>query len=107
MRCLGGIGRLGRGIGLGLRVLGLAGILNNGNVAVVTVDGVGDSLEPAVGKSDVVLAVGEGSLSGLLGAEVVAGVVVLDGILVGVGSISLQKRLCLNPKKSFSCVLNK
>merc|ERR1719188_140783 len=56
----------------------------HGHVAVVSVDGVGHGLETAVGKSDIVFAVGQVSVSVLLGPEVVAGVVVLDSVLPGV-----------------------
>ena len=84
-RPLGGVWRLL------CRVLSLAHILHHGDVAGPAVHGVGDGLEPAVRESHVVLPVGQISVSALLGAEVVAGVVVLDGILpvVDCGHVSV------------------
>ena len=84
-RPLGGVWRLL------CRVLSLAHILHHGDVAGPAVHGVGDGLEPAVRESHVVLPVGQISVSALLGAEVVAGVVVLHGVLPGVdgGGVSV------------------
>jgi len=62
----------------------LAFVSDLGLVAAVAVDGVGDLLDPAVGKVDEVGS-GGGAVVARLGlAEVVAGVVVLNGVLVGV-----------------------
>ena len=93
---LGVIGR-GRGSNIGVvlsdvatsrgrGVDGLSGVLNVGNVAVGVVGGVGDSLDPAVGKRNRVRTadntVGIASLSSV---EVGLGVVVGNGVVVGVG----------------------
>jgi len=67
-----------------IRILSLSSVLDHGNVAIVSVNSVGHSLQTTVRKSDIVFAVGQVSVSVLLGPEVVAGVVVLDGVLPGV-----------------------
>ena len=76
-------------------VLGFAGVLDNGNVSAVSVNGVGNGLEPAVGKSDVVLSVGVSSVTGLLVSEVVVAVVILHGVLPGVHGIGLVKNIVI------------
>jgi len=76
----------GRGVGGGGRVLGLSVIGDLGNVAVVVVDVVVDVLDPAVGKSNGVRTLTlAGAIIGLSSVEVGVGVVVSDGVLVGVG----------------------
>ena len=76
----------GRGVGGGGRVLGLSVIGDLGNVAVVVVDVVVDVLDPAVGKSNGVRTLTlAGAIVGLSSVEVGVGVVVSDGVLVGVG----------------------
>merc|ERR1711955_129706 len=50
----------------------------------ITVDRVGDLLETTIRKADIVRSLGSISVSLLLCAEVVVGVVILDGVLVGV-----------------------
>jgi len=77
---LGGVGRLLWG------VLSLSYVLHHGDVAVPTVNGVGDGLQSAVREGDVVLAVGEVSVPVLLGSEIVVGVIILHGILPVVDS---------------------
>ena len=74
----------GGAVGLGLGVLGLTLIGHIGNIASVSVYSVGDLLEPAVGKGDVVAAGGGVTVPVLVGAVVVAAVVVLDAVGVGV-----------------------
>ena len=82
---LGGVGRLLGGI------LSLSGVLHHGHVAISAVHGVGDGLDPTVREGNEVHSVGEVAVPVLLGAEVVAGVVVLDGILpvVDCGHVSV------------------
>merc|ERR1719507_1406089 len=76
----------GRGVGGGGRVLGLSGVGDLGDVAVVVVDMVVDVLDPAVGKSNGVRTLTlAGAIVGLSSVEVGVGVVVSDGVLVGVG----------------------
>ena len=76
----------GRGVGGGGRVLGLSVIGDLGDVAVVVVDVVVDVLDPAVGKSNGVRTLTlAGAIVGLSSVEVGVGVVVSDGVLVGVG----------------------
>ena len=76
----------GRGIGGGGRVLSLSVVGDLGNVAVVVVDMVVDVLDPAVGKSNGVRALTlAGAIVRLSSVEVGVGVVIGDGILVGVG----------------------
>ena len=74
------------GNSVGLRVGGSAGILNGGNVAGQVVGVVGDGLDPAVGEVDRVRSGhGTGAIVGFTLAESCAGVVVSDGVLIGVG----------------------
>ena len=85
----GGVGLVGGSgvVGLGL-ILGVdrgAVVLDISDVAVVVVSGVGDSLDTAVGEVDLVRARNGLAVSGLLGVEVSAGVVVVDAVLVAVG----------------------
>ena len=76
----------GRGVGGSGRVLSLSLVGDLGNVAVVIVDVVVDVLDPAVGKSNGVRALTLAcAIVGLGGVEVGVGVVVSDGVLVGVG----------------------
>ena len=76
----------GRGVGGGGRVLGLSVIGDLGNVAVVVVDVVVDVLDPAVRKSNGVRTLPlASSIIRLSSVEVGVGVVVSDGVLVGVG----------------------
>ena len=76
----------GRGVGGGGRVLGLSVIGDLGDIAVVVVDVVVDVLDPAVGKSNGVGTLTlAGAIVGLSSVEVGVGVVVSDGVLVGVG----------------------
>lgn len=97
---VGGWGRGvgGRGVGSGLvhRVGGLALVGDVGDVTVVVVGGEGDDLGAAVGKKDAVRSGGDLAVAGLVVSEVVAGVVVLDGVgevegharlLIGGGSV--------------------
>merc|ERR1711970_975287 len=65
-------------------VLSLALVGDISDIATITVHGVGNLLETTVGQADVVRSLGGVSVPLLLGAEVVVGVVVLDGELVGV-----------------------
>jgi len=79
------VGR-GRGIGGSLRVLSLSVIGDLGNIAVVVVDVVVDVLDPAIGKSNGIRTLTlAGAIIGLSSVEVGLGVVVSDGVLVGVG----------------------
>ena len=74
------------GNSVGLRVGGSAGVLNCGNVAGQVVGVVGDGLDPAVGEVDRVRSGhGTGAIVGFTLAESCAGVVVSDGVLIGVG----------------------
>ncbi len=73
----GGVDLLGRGVGAGLVVAGLALVGDLGDVAGVAVDVVGDALGAAVGEDDVVVAVGPVAVAGLVLAEVVVAVRVL------------------------------
>ena len=73
-------------------VLGLAGVLYHGNIAAVSVNGVGHGLETTVGQGNVVLAVGVSTVTGLLVSEVVVAVVVLHSILPSVKGISLRDK---------------
>ena len=75
---LGGVRRVLR------RVLSLSRVLHHGDVAISAIHSVGHSLEATVRQVDVVLSVGQIAIPGLLSSEVVAGVVVLDGVLPGV-----------------------
>ena len=76
----------GVGNSVGLRVGGSAGVLNCGNVAGQVVGVVGDGLDPAVGEVDRVRSGhGTGAIVGFTLAESCAGVVVSDGVLIGVG----------------------
>ena len=61
-----------------------SGVGDLGNVAAVSVGGVGDGLGPAVGQGHGVGAGGGVAVTVLLLAEVGAAVVVVDGVLVGV-----------------------
>ena len=72
-------------------ILGLPAVLDEGNVAAVTVHVVGDSLESAVGQRHVVLALCVGSSPRLLVTKVVAGVVVQDRVLPVVHGVQLKK----------------
>merc|ERR1719422_1360020 len=81
--CLGRVG-WSRLVCWSIRILSLSGVLDHGNVAIVSVNCVGHCLQTTVRKSDIVFAVGQVSVSVLLGPEVIAGVVVLDGVLPGV-----------------------
>merc|ERR1719422_265217 len=81
--CLGRVG-WSRLVCWSIWILSLSGVLDHGNVAIVSVNSVGYCLQTTVRKSDIVFAVGQVSVSVLLGPEVVAGVVVLDGVLPGV-----------------------
>ena len=87
-RLVSGSGLVGSrlvGLGLVLRVGGLALVLDIGNVAVVVVSGVGHGLDTAIGKVDLVGARDGLAVSGLLGVELGAGVVIRDSVLVSVG----------------------
>ena len=81
----GGRGR-GSGVGLGLGVLGLALVADLGHVATVTVHGVGDLLEPAVGQGHVVGAGGGSPITSFGLSEVAAAVGVGNSVLVAVCS---------------------
>merc|ERR1711997_1180735 len=71
-------------LGLILRVDGLALVLDVSDVAVVVIGGVGDGLDTAIGKVDLVGS-GHGlTVSSLLGVEVGAGVVVGNAVLESV-----------------------
>ncbi len=72
------------GLGLVLGVDGLALILDVSNVAIVMVRCVGDSLDAAVRKVDLVGASHGLAIRGLLGIEVGTRVVIVDTVLVGV-----------------------
>ena len=73
--------------GLVLGVLGLALVLDINDVARGGItDSVGDDLGPAVGKSNAVLAVGGIAIPSLVLAKVGTRVVILNTVLVGVGS---------------------
>ena len=76
----------GVGNSVGLRVGSNARVLNGGNVAGQVVGVVGDGLDPAVGEVDGVRSGhGTGAIVGFTLAESCAGVVVSDGVLIGVG----------------------
>ena len=76
----------GVGNSVGLRVGGNTRVLNGGNVAGQVVGVVGDGLDPAVGEVDRVRSGhGTGAIVGFTLAESCAGVVVSDGVLIGVG----------------------
>merc|ERR1719422_269900 len=81
--CLGRVG-WSRLVCWSIWILSLSGVLDHGYVAIVSVNSVGHCLQTTVRKSDIVFAVGQVSVSVLLGPEVVVGVVVLDGVLPGV-----------------------
>jgi len=83
---LGGVRCGSRNIRLGLRVLGLTLIGYFSHIASVSVDAVGNLLQTAIGQGDVVGSAGSVSVSLLVLAVVVVGVVVLDGPAVSVGS---------------------
>ena len=75
-----GIGRLGRSVGLGVST-----VCDIGDVARVVVgNGVGHGLDAAVGKKDMVLAVGGITVPSLVVAEVDAVVVVEDLVAISV-----------------------
>jgi len=82
---LGGVRCGSRNIRLGLRVLGLTLIGYFSHIASVSVDAVGNLLQTAVGQGDVVGSAGSVSVSLLVLAVVVVGVVVLDGPAVSIG----------------------
>ena len=76
----------GRGVGGGGRVLSLSLISDLSDVAVVVIDVVVDVLDPAVRKSNGVRTLPlASSIIRLSSVEVGVGVVVSDGVLVGVG----------------------
>ena len=79
-------------IGRGSWILGHSAVLNNRNITAIPVHGVGDCLEPAVRESHEVLAIGVGSGSALLVAEVIVGRLVLHSILPNILGISLYQR---------------
>merc|ERR1719330_925590 len=99
--CLTGIGGDGGGLvdhrgglvdrgslvsGGGLRVLGSSLVGHIGDVSIITVRGVGHTLDSAIGKSHRVGALDvAGAIGGLIGAEAGLGVVIGHGVGVGVG----------------------
>ena len=82
----GGLVGRGRGIGLGLGVDSSSLVGHISNVSIITVGGVGDTLDSTIGKSNRVGALGvAGAIGGLVGAEAGLGVVIGHGVGVGVG----------------------
>ena len=82
----GGLVGRGRGIGLGLGVDSGSLVGHIGDVSIITVGGVGDTLDSTIGKSNGVGALGiAGTIGGLIGAEAGLGVVISHGVGVGVG----------------------
>merc|ERR1712209_101489 len=76
----------GGGVRLGLRVDSGALVGDISDVSVISVGGVLHVLDSAIGKSHGVRSLDiAGSIGGLLGVEVGLGVVISDGIGVGVG----------------------
>merc|ERR1712012_53182 len=59
-------------------------ILHNWNISIVTINSVGHGLKTSIRKRNVVFAIGEVTISALLGTEVIVGVVILDSVLPGV-----------------------
>ena len=81
----GGVGRSGL-VGGGLGVLGGSLIGHIGDVSIITIGGVGDTLDSTIGKSNRVGALDiAGAIGGLIGAEAGLGVVISHGVGVGVG----------------------
>ena len=92
--CLSGIGRDGSGLvdhggGLVDALLGVDGgalVGHIGDISIITVGGVGDTLDSTVGKSHGVGALDvAGAIGGLLSVEVSLGVVISHGVGVSVG----------------------
>ena len=94
-----GRGSIGTGLtdvstGRGRGVDSLTRVGNLGNVAVGVVGGVGDGLDPAVGKGDRVRATDvSAGIAGLSGVEVGLGVVIGNTVGVGVGLWELLHHL--------------
>lgn len=78
-------GRVVSGLGFVLGVDGGTFVTDISDVTVVVVSGVSDGLDTAVGKSHLVRSSDGLAVSGLLGVEVGARVVVLDTVLESVG----------------------
>ena len=73
-------------IRLGLRVDSSSLICHIGNVSIITIGGVGDTLDSTIGKSNRVGALDiAGAIRGLIGVEAGLGVVIGHGVGVGVG----------------------
>ena len=64
--------------------MSLPDILHNWNISIVTINSVGHGLETTIRKRNIVFAIGEVTISALLGTEVIVGVVILDSVLIGV-----------------------
>jgi hypothetical protein len=82
-------------IGRGSRVLGLTGVLHKRNIATISINNIGHSLEPAIRKSHKVLALGVSAGPALLVAEIIVGGTIIHSILPGVLGISLKKEICI------------
>ena len=83
---IGGGGGIGGGSGDILGVLGSSVIGHISNISIITIGGVGDMLDSAVGKSNRVGALGiAGTIGGLLSIEVGLGVVISHSVGEGVG----------------------
>lgn len=78
---LGGIS----GLGLVLGVDGGTFVFDISDITVVVVSGVGDGLDTAIGKSDLVRSRHSLAVSGLLGVEVGARVVISNSVLESIG----------------------
>ena len=89
---VGGVGggRVGGFVGFVFGVFGLSGVLDVSDVSGITIDLVGDGLDASVGKQNLVGAGHDFAVAVLLGAVVVVGVVVLDGVGVVVRQSRLQ-----------------
>ena len=82
---------VGWGVTVGFWVLSLAFVGHLGHVTGVAVHVVSNSLHAAVGKQHLVGALGVVTVTGLLSTEVVAAVVVLDGVLGAVLGRGLRR----------------
>ena len=86
----------GGGIGLGLGVDSSSLVSHISNVSIISIGGVGDTLDSTIGKSNRVGALGiAGTIRSFLGVEVGLRVVIGHGVGVGVGENFVRVDLCL------------
>jgi hypothetical protein len=79
-------------IGGGSRVLGLARVFHKRNIATISINNIGHSLEPAIRKGNKVFALSVSAGPALLVAKIIVGGTIIHGIFPGVLGISLKKK---------------